>query len=330
MVPGITGCQGGGDQNSGTGGGQQSGGGGNAVKAIKRFIDERPGKTGLLPVIWIQGQSCTGCSVSLLNANNPDIAELLTETISLEYHQTVMASAGDVALKMLERASAAKTGEFILVLEGAIPVGDKAMCCTIGERAGKPVTAETWMGELAKKAKAIVAVGACAAFGGIPAAKGNPTGAKAVRDLFPESTFINLPGCPTHPDWIIGTIAHVLLFGIPELDELHRPKIFFGKVVHDQCERRADFEEGRFAKDFGEPGCLFDLGCKGQEAHCDSCLRTWNNHTNWCIRSGGPCIGCTEPVFPDWGKDGLYTVLATDGSRRRTPADRKRDRVLPA
>jgi len=120
---------------------------------------------------------------------------------------------------------------------------------------------------------------------------------------------INVPGCSPNPDWVVGTIAHVLLYGIPELDEEGRPLVFYEKLIHEQCERRPYFEEGKFAQDFGEEGCLYELGCKGPMAHCDLSIRGWNKGLNWCVRSGSPCIGCTEPTFPDHDSAGLYGLL---------------------
>ena len=163
--------------------------------------------------------------------------------------------------------------------------------------------------------KAVVAIGACATFGGIPAAKPNPTKAKKVTDLLPGATVINIPGCPSHPDWIVGTVAHVLLFGIPELDEHLRPKMFFGRSLHEQCERRADFDEGNYAKFFGDKGCLYELGCKGPDAMCDASIRQWNSKVSWCVRAGGACIGCVEPTFPDHDGDGLYVKKPYDRLR---------------
>jgi len=113
---------------------------------------------------------------------------------------------------------------------------------------------------------------------------------------------VNVPGCPPHPDWFVGTVAGVLLNGLPgpeELDEHKRPKAFYGKLIHENCPRRAYFEEGKFARKFGDPGCLNELGCKGPVTYADCPLRLWNHGTNWCIGSGGSCIGCVEPGFPD-------------------------------
>jgi hydrogenase small subunit len=266
-------------------------------------------KDGNLPVIWLQGQSCAGCSVSVLNTVYPDIAKVLTETISLEFQPNVMASAGDLAISILNDAVTKKKGKFVLAVEGSVPTDDKGLYSTMGEKSGHHITTKDWVEKLGNSAFAVLNVGTCAAFGGIPAGKGNTTGAKAVPEIIPDVTQINIPGCPAHPDWIVGTIAHVLLFGIPDLDDQKRPRMFFTHVIHEQCERRSYFEEGKMAEDFGQEGCLFELGCKGPIAHCDASIRSWNNKVNWCVRSGAPCMGCTEPTFPDHDGEGLYAKL---------------------
>jgi hydrogenase small subunit len=153
----------------------------------------------------------------------------------------------------------------------------------------------------ARHANAIVAVGTCASFGGIPSARNNPTGAVAVPAFLAEKNVskpvIALPGCPVHPDWLNGTIIHVLKFGLPELDEKQRPKMFYSTVVHDQCPRFADYERENFAERFSDPGCLFKLGCLGINTHADCTTRLWNAGTNSCIKSGAPCIGCAWEEF---------------------------------
>lgn len=273
---------------------------------IAQALLENPGNP---PVIWLQGQGCTGCSVSVLNTVYPDIAHVLTEIISLEFNPTVMAAAGDHAIKVLDNALTNESGKFILVVEGSIPIKAGGAYCTVGERDGKPISILDWTLKLGQASQAVLNVGTCSAFGGIPAGKPNPTGAKSVKDILPNATMINIPGCPPHPDWIIGTIAHVLLYGLPELDQQFRPKVFYGKLIHENCERRHYFEEGIFAQDYSDEGCLFDLGCKGPMAYCDVSTRGWNNGVNWCIRSGGPCYACTQPTFPDHDGAGLYGVL---------------------
>lgn len=254
------------------------------------------------PVIWIQGAGCTGCSISLLNTVHPSIQEVLLKVISLRYHPNVMAAAGDLAIKeaMFKVANENK-GNFFLVVEGAVPTGEDGLFCTVGEENGKPITFERLVKELGSKAKAILAFGTCSAFGGIPATPPNPTGCKPVSEIVKGVPCVNVPGCPPHPDWMVGTIAHVVLYGdYPELDSFGRPKMFFKGIVHDNCPRRQYFDNGIFARNLSEPGCLLEVGCKGPIAHCDSTTRLWNGGVNWCIKAGAPCIACTEPQFPGW------------------------------
>ncbi len=265
-----------------------------------------------LPIIWFQAQTCSGCSVSLVNTEYPDVDEVLIEVICLAYNPTIMGATGDEALGVIETMMTDKAGEYILVVEGSIPVDADGDYCTVGEKFGIPVTAQDWIKNIAKSAKAIVAVGSCASWGGIPSAPPNPTGAMSLSDIVEDGLLINIPGCPPHPDWMTGTLVNVLKYGIPELDSLHRPTMYFGKdkVIHDNCELREYFDRGTFAKNIGDKGCLYELGCKGPIAHCDVSIRGWNSGVNWCNRAGGPCIGCTEPSFPGLAKSGLYERLA--------------------
>lgn len=253
------------------------------------------------PVIWIQGASCTGCSISLLNSTQPGVKEILTEVIDLKFHPNISAAAGDLAMKVIDETKQASN--YYLVVEGAVPTKDGGIYCTVGERDGKEITFLDRVKELGSKASAVLAVGTCSAFGGIPAARPNPTGCKGVQEVFKEAGIstpvINVAGCPPHPDWMVGTLAHLLLFKeAPELDDFGRPKVFYGKLVHDNCPRRQYFDNSKFARNFSEPGCLLEIGCKGPQAHCDSFDRLWNGGTNWCLKAGAPCTACTEKGFP--------------------------------
>jgi len=219
----------------------------------------------------------------------------------------VMAGAGDIAIEEMEATSQSKKGEYILVVEGAIPTaGNASEYGSIGEKDGNLVSMLTRVESLGRDALAVVALGTCAAFGGIAAGMPNPAGCISVQDVFKRGNIatplLNIPGCPPHPDWFVGTLAHILLLGLPkpeELDEYSRPKAFYGQLIHENCPRRAYFDEGKFAKHFGEPGCLNELGCKGPVTYADCSLRLWNGGANWCIGSGSPCIGCVEAGFPD-------------------------------
>ncbi len=245
------------------------------------------------PVIWLQGQSCSGCSVSFLNSDEPGPAKLLTEFISLLFHATISTATGELAMDVFHGSVA--RGDYFLVVEGSVPAAMEKACVMGHEPVGRLLV------KAAKQARAVIAVGSCASWGGIPAAEGNPTGAESAIGYLQRhgvvKPMIRLPGCPVHPDWVVGTLAHVLGFGMPELDDLGRPKMFFAKTVHDQCPRFADYERERFAKTFGEPGCLFQLGCVGPRAQADCSQRLWNSRTNFCIKAGAPCIGCVSPDF---------------------------------
>jgi hydrogenase small subunit len=255
------------------------------------------------PIVWLQGQNCTGCSVSLLNTiYYATIDNLLTSVVDLQYHTTVMAAAGDLAVSAANDVAALP---HILVVEGAIPTGS----------GGK--YAEAWPGttvlqavqKFANNAAYIIAVGTCASFGGMPAGGTNPTGAKSVSAVLPGKTVINLPGCPAHPDWIVGTIAYILKNGkAPALDANGRPTTYYGTLVHDQCPRLEHYLQGQFATKLGDTSnCMDHLGCQGWRTKSDCPSRKWNSGAagqpgvNWCLGAGAPCLGCVEPTFPGPG-----------------------------
>jgi hydrogenase small subunit len=265
-----------------------------------------------IPVVYLQTAACSGCAVSLLNTASPTIKNVLIDQIApgvhinLRFHPVVMAAAGDMALQVMEDTAKQKKGGYVLVVDGAIPMGADGVYGAVGERNGKPVTMLQRVTELARDALAVIALGTCASFGGIPAAKPNPTNCQPVSKVLEakgiKKPLVNIPGCPPHPDWFVGTVASVILKGLPtadDLDDLLRPKAFYGKLIHENCPRRASFDEGKFAKKFGDEGCLYELGCKGPITYADCPLRKWNGGTNWVIGAGAPCNGCTQPEFPD-------------------------------
>jgi len=265
-----------------------------------------------LPVVYLQTAACSGCAVSLLNTASPTIKNVLIDQIApgvhidLRFHPVIMAAAGDLAIEAMEDTAREKKGEYVLVVDGAVPTATDAVYGAVGERDGKPVTMLQRVVELSQDALAVIALGTCASFGGIPAAKPNPTKAQPVSQVLAakniKKPLINIPGCPPHPDWFVGTVAGIILNGLPaadDLDDLLRPKAFYGKLIHENCPRRAYFDEGKFAKKFGDEGCLYELGCKGPITYADCPLRRWNGGTNWVIGAGAPCNGCTQPEFPD-------------------------------
>lgn len=281
------------------------------IQGCKKALEKAAERT---PVIWIQAQSCSGCSVSLLNKLNPGIASVITEYISINYHQTLMGATGHVAIDVLDQAVKKKRKDFILIVEGSIPTKHD-LYCTVGELNGHHVGVKEWIEKLGANAKAIVSVGTCATGGGIPGAKerksgDNPTGAVSVSEILKGKTVLNVPGCPPHPDWMVGTLLHVLLKGeIPKLDEQNRPVMYYGKSVHEVCERLSEYKKGKFAKNWGDEGCLYQLGCLGMDSGCDIPVRKWVDGANSCTDCGAGCIGCTEDVFPDYGKRGIFKHL---------------------
>lgn len=247
--------------------------------------------------VWLQGLSCTGDSIALLNSEDPEPAELLTRYISLALHQTIGAAQGSQFMGALDKAAA--LGDFVLVIEGAVPM-EMPEACVIGGRPFSEILLE-----LIPKARMVVAVGTCAAFGGVPAAEGNPTGACSVmefmarRNLPVQGRLINLAGCPTHPKTTVGALAYVAAKGCPPLDEkLLTPRMFYNFSTHDECPRYHQFERKIFAQYLGDPeGCLFKLGCLGPLTHTQCQHRQWNTGVNWCVRASAPCVGCTSKDF---------------------------------
>lgn len=264
------------------------------------------------PVIWFQGAACTGCAVSILNSVSPSVRNLLVDPvlpgkhISMVFHPNVMAGSGDAAFEAAQTTAKDVKGGFILVVEGAVPLNEDGLFCCVGEDGDRPIPFTESLEKFASNALAIVAFGTCSSFGGIPAGEPNPTGCVSVRDFLAQKNIatplINLPGCPPHPDWFVGTVAQVLLAGLPspdQIDDYLRPRAFYGKLIHENCSRRASFDEGKFAKNLGDEGCLYEMGCKGPVTYADCPTRRWNSAVSWCVGAGGPCSGCTQPEFPD-------------------------------
>ncbi|RME16067.1 MAG: twin-arginine translocation signal domain-containing protein [Alphaproteobacteria bacterium] len=266
-------------------------------------------------VIWLSFQECTGCTESITRSAAPTIEDLIFNAVSLDYHHTLMAASGTAAEEARLAAMEANYGKYLLVVDGSIPVDNPAYSCIAG------ISNLEMLKETAAGAAAIVAVGTCAAFGGIPHANPNPTGAVAVGDIITDKPIINVPGCPPIPIVMTSVLAHYLTFGLPDLDELGRPKAFYGETIHDRCYRRPFYDKGLFAEGFDDEGaragwCLYKLGCKGPTTKSVCATVKWNDGTSFPIQSGHPCLGCTEPNF--WDNGGFYKPLSTPaGDYRR-------------
>lgn len=260
--------------------------------SIREIEETKKGKTNL---IWLEATGCSGNIISLLNAENPDIIYFLTEIVTLTYNNSLMGAEGEVAFeKFLETLDT----EFILVVEGAVSTKNDGLYNVIANYNGRRITAMEAVKMASKKAEYIVAVGTCACFGGVSAAKPNPSLSVSVAELIDQEV-IRVPGCPSHPDWVIGTIGSLVAFDKPELDEKNRPVIFYGITIHDQCPRRSYFDKGIFAEKLGEKTCMFKLGCRGPVTKTDCPIRQWNGYVNWPIKDNTPCIGCASETFPD-------------------------------
>jgi hydrogenase small subunit len=255
-------------------------------------------------VIWLSFQECTGCTESLTRSHAPTVEGLIFDAISLDYHHTLQAAAGEAAEAARLAAMEENRGNYLLVVDGSIPLGNPGYSTIAG------ISNLDMLQETAKDAAAIIAVGTCAAFGGIPHADPNPTGAVSVSDIITNKPIVNVSGCPPIPVVITGVLAHYLTFGeLPELDELGRPKAFFGQSIHDRCYRRPFYERGQFAETFDDEGarkgwCLYKLGCQGPTTYNACATVKWNGGTSFPIESGHGCIGCSEPNF--WDKGGFY------------------------
>lgn len=251
------------------------------------------------PVIWLSAQECTGCTETLLRSTHPTLEHLILDLISLDYHEALNAGSGHQAEEARIKSINENEGKFILVVDGSIPVKDGGIYCKI---AGK--TALDILKETAPKAAAVIGIGSCASWGGIPASSPNPTGATPVHEILAGTgiAVVNIPGCPPNPYNFLSTVLYYLTFKkLPELDDQLRPKFAYGRLIHEDCERRPHFDAGRYAEAFGDDGhrkgwCLYKLGCKGPETHanCPSILYGDVGSGAWPVGTGHPCFGCTE------------------------------------
>ena len=251
-------------------------------------------------VIWIQLQECTGCVESVIRTSEPTIGNLILDLVSLDYSHTLMAAAGHQAEDALQSAMKQNAGKYLLVVTGSVPLADGGVYLTIGGR-----TAEAILKEAAAGAAAVVAVGACAHWGSVQAARPNPTGAVGVSAIIKDKPVINIAGCPPIADVITATVVHFLTFGrMPATDGDGRPLFAYGARIHDQCSRRANFDAGQFVTSFDDDAarqgwCLYHVGCKGPATFSPCPIFQWNDATSWPIGAGHPCLGCTERHFWD-------------------------------
>ena len=249
------------------------------------------------PIIWLQGAGCSGCTISTLNVTNPTtIDDVLVNKISMKYNSSLMTASGDLAMQTLDQCATQYKGQFILVIEGAVPTGANGNYCIIGEVNGVPLTMQQAVLKYGPMAKYVVSAGTCASFGGVAATAPNSTGNTSVKTILSGKTtnpVVNLAGCPVHPTVMIQTLLDLILIGMPTLDSNSRPTKFFGTTIHSVCPREpySDAQPGQF-------GCYEWMGCMGPTCQNVCPSMKWNNGQAWCIGVNYPCIGCSNPTFP--------------------------------
>lgn len=259
------------------------------------------------PVVWLHFQECTCCSESFIRSSHPIVADIIFDTLSLDYTETLQAASGHQAEKSLQDSITKNKGKYILLVEGSVPMLDDGICCTIGGRSAQEILKET-----AADAAAIIAWGSCASHGCIQAANPNPTMATPIHKLV-NKPVINVPGCPPIAEVMTGVVTHILLFGkIPELDSRGRPKEFYSRRVHDTCYRRPFYDAGMFVESWDDDAarkgyCLYKMGCKGPTTYNACSVTKWNQGLGYPIQAGHGCIGCSEEAF--WDKGPFYKRL---------------------
>ena len=273
---------------------------------VVKALDTKP----RLPVVWFHFQECTCCSESFIRSSHPIVGDILLDKISLDYTETLQAAAGKQAEEALHNTMTKYKGEYLMLVEGAVPTADGGVYCCIGGRTALDIVTEA-----ARDAKAIVAWGSCASNGCIQAANPNPTGASPAHKVISGKPIVNVPGCPPIAEVMAGTIVHLLAFDrIPQLDGLGRPKAFYSRRVHDTCYRRPNYDAGLFVDDFDDEHarrgyCLYRMGCRGPVTYNSCGVMRWNNGVSYPIQSGHGCIGCSEANF--WDNGPFYRHLAT-------------------
>jgi hydrogenase small subunit len=257
------------------------------------------------PVLWLHGLECTCCSESFIRSAHPLAQDVILSMLSLDYDDTLMASAGTDALAILDEIMVKYKGQYILAVEGNPPLNEDGMFCISG---GKPFVEK--LRHVATDAKAVIAWGACASYGCVQAAKPNPTQATPIHKVITDKPIVRVPGCPPIAEVMTAVVTYMLTFDrIPDLDRTGRPKMFYGQRIHDKCYRRPHFDAGQFVEKWDDEGarkgyCLYKVGCKGPTTYNACSTTRWNDGVSFPIGSGHGCIGCSEDGF--WDKGSFY------------------------
>jgi hydrogenase small subunit len=305
------------------------------TSSAEAFLKQRPKmeetrfKTGPITVVhafWLAGMSCDGCSVAVTGATNPSVESLLTGSVAtlpklVLHHPVLSVEAGHEFVRNFELAAEGKLdAPYVVIFEGSV-ADERISSKTGGYWSGmgmrevdgemQMISTAEWLERLAPGAAATIAIGTCATWGGVPAAIGNVTNSMGVMDFLGADyrsdlglPVVNIPGCSPVGDNFTETVAAVLLFlqglgPLPDFDELGRPAWLYGETVHRNCVRAGYYEEGVFAEHYGDKECLVEIGCWGPVVQCNITSRGAINHMGGCMNTGGICIGCTMPGFPD-------------------------------
>lgn len=267
----------------------------------------------MMNLLWLQSGGCGGCSMSLLGADTPDLAASLRSMgIDLLWHPSLSLASGAEFVELLRRIECGEQHLDILCLEGAVLRGPN-LTGRFHVMAGTDQPMMVWVDRLAQMAQHVLAVGSCAAWGGISALGANTTQACGLQfsDEHPGGLLgkefrsrsglpvVNVAGCPTHPGWTMDTLMMLASESMlsSDLDALNRPRFYADKLVHHGCARNEYYEFKASAEKPTDLGCLMEhMGCKGTQAHADCNIRLWNGDGS-CTRGGYACISCTEPGF---------------------------------
>jgi len=294
------------------------------MKSTELRLSERPPDVKEIHILWTpDGMSCDGDTISVTNAEQPSIEDVLLGVIpglpKVHLHNRVLAyeQGGEEFLEYWRAAAENRLdAPFILVVEGSIPneeIKREGYWAAFGidKQTGQPITLCEWIDRLAPNAWAVVAAGTCATYGGIHAMAGNPTGSMGLADYLGWNwrskaglPIVNVPGCPVQPDNMMETLTYLLyhaagLAPLIPLDKELRPTWLFGKTVHEGCDRAGYYEQADFAHEYGSPKCLVKVGCWGPVVNCNVTKRGWMRGIGGCPNVGGICIACTMPGFPD-------------------------------
>lgn len=248
-------------------------------------------------LIWLQGSSCTGCSLSLTNIEEIPFIDFILEFVNIIYHPNLSLATSEDVPNILNKAKKELKDDYLLVVEGSIPTLLPHACLFAD------IPFVEWVKDMSKNSKACIGVGTCASFGGITDMHGIDTGASPLTKVINEAQInkpiINLPNCPLKPEHFIYTILYFIKFSkYPILDSQYRPKQFFSKTIHETCIHFSEFQQNIFASQINEKGCLLELGCQGPVTKSDCITNGLNSNTNNCIKAGHPCIGCASEHFP--------------------------------